>query len=46
LAELSRSVVVLSFLIGGYSTGLLMRRRAIDEHEREMRDGMHKGCDW
>jgi hypothetical protein len=39
-------VTVLSFLIGGYFTGLLMRRRATGEHEREMRDGMHGALTW
>lgn len=39
-------VTVLSFLIGGYFTGLLMARRAASEHEREMRDGMHGALCW
>jgi hypothetical protein len=39
-------VTALSFLIGGYFTGLLMRRRAAGEHEREMRDGMHGALTW
>jgi hypothetical protein len=39
-------VTVLSFLIGGYSTGLLMRRRASGDHEREMRDGLHGVLSW
>ncbi|MGE0008854.1 MAG: hypothetical protein AB7S92_25145 [Parvibaculaceae bacterium] len=39
-------VTVLSFLIGGYFTGLLMRQRALGEHEREMRDGMHGALAW
>lgn len=39
-------VTALSFLIGGYFTGLLMRRRAAGEHEREMRDGMHGVLTW
>lgn len=39
-------VTVSSFLIGGYFTGLLMRRRALAEHEREMRDGMHGALAW
>jgi hypothetical protein len=39
-------VTVLSFLIGGYSTGLLMRRRAAGDHEREMRDGLHGVLSW
>ena len=39
-------VAVLSFLIGGYFTGLLMRRRATGDHEREMRDGMHGALTW
>lgn len=39
-------VTVLSFLIGGYFTGLLMRRRVAGDHEREMRDGMHGALTW
>jgi hypothetical protein len=39
-------VTVLSFLIGGYFTGLLMRQRAVGDHEREMRDGMHGALTW
>ncbi|WP_162918199.1 hypothetical protein [Taklimakanibacter deserti] len=39
-------VTVSSFLIGGYFTGLLMRRRVLAEHEREMRDGMHGALAW
>jgi hypothetical protein len=39
-------VTVLSFVIGGYFTGLLMPRRALGEHEREMRDGMHGALCW
>src|SRR5215216_5489366 len=32
-------VTVMSFLVGGYFTGLLMRRRVLPDHELEMRDG-------
>ena len=39
-------VSVLSFLIGGYFTGLLMRQRLVGDHEREMRDGMHGALSW
>jgi hypothetical protein len=39
-------VSIACFLIGGYFTGLLMRRRAAGEHEREMRDGMHGALCW
>jgi hypothetical protein len=39
-------VSVLSFLIGGYFTGLLMRQRVVGDHEREMRDGMHGVLSW
>ena len=39
-------VTVLSFLIGGYFTGLLMRQRVVGDHEREMRDGMHGALTW
>jgi hypothetical protein len=39
-------VSIASFLIGGYLTGLLMRRSAAGDHEREMRDGMHGALCW
>jgi hypothetical protein len=39
-------VSIVSFLAGGYFTGLLTRRRAAGEHEREMRDGMHGALCW
>ena len=39
-------VTVMSFLAGGYFTGLLMRRRALSDHELEMRDGMHGLLTW
>src|SRR5262245_25894784 len=39
-------VTILSFLAGGYFTGLLMRERAVGDHEREMRDGMHGALSW
>jgi len=39
-------VTVMSFLVGGYFTGLLMRRRALPDHEQEMRDGMHGALTW
>ncbi|MGE4252729.1 MAG: hypothetical protein AB7F09_25320, partial [Parvibaculaceae bacterium] len=39
-------VSVLSFLIGGYFAGLLMRQRVVGDHEREMRDGMHGVLSW
>jgi hypothetical protein len=39
-------VTVMSFLAGGYFTGLLMRRRALSDHEAEMRDGMHGLLSW
>jgi hypothetical protein len=39
-------VTVMSFLAGGYFTGLLMRRRALSDHEAEMRDGMHGLLTW
>src|SRR5262245_15123326 len=39
-------VTILSFLAGGYFTGLLMRQRAVGDHEREMRDGMHGALSW
>jgi hypothetical protein len=39
-------VTVMSFLAGGYFTGLLMRRRALSDHEAEMRDGMHGALTW
>jgi len=39
-------VTVMSFLAGGYFTGLLMRRRALPDHEQEMRDGMHGALTW
>lgn len=39
-------VTVMSFLAGGYFTGLLMRRRAASDHETEMRDGMHGALSW
>jgi MFS family permease len=39
-------VTIVSFLAGGYFTGLLIRRYATGEHEREMRDGMHGALTW
>jgi len=39
-------VTVMSFLAGGYFTGLLMQRRAAGDHETEMRDGMHGVLAW
>jgi hypothetical protein len=39
-------VTVMSLLAGGYFTGLLMRRRALSDHELEMRDGMHGLLTW
>jgi len=39
-------VTVMSFLAGGYFTGLLMQRRAAGDHESEMRDGMHGVLAW
>lgn len=39
-------VTVMSFLAGGYFTGLLMQRRAASDHESEMRDGMHGMLAW
>ncbi len=39
-------VTVMSFLAGGYFTGLLMQRRAAGDHETEMRDGMHGVLSW
>jgi hypothetical protein len=39
-------VTVMSFLAGGYFTGLLMRRRGLSDHELEMRDGMHGLLTW
>ncbi len=39
-------VTIVSFLAGGYFTGLLIRRYATGEHEREMRDGMHGALAW
>jgi hypothetical protein len=39
-------VTVMSFLAGGYFTGLLMQRRAAGDHETEMRDGMHGMLAW
>jgi hypothetical protein len=39
-------VTVLSFLIGGYFAGLLMRQRVVGDHEKEMRDGMHGALTW
>jgi hypothetical protein len=39
-------VTVMSFLAGGYFTGLLMQRRAAGDHEAEMRDGMHGVLAW
>lgn len=39
-------VTVLSFMAGGYFTGLLMQRRAAGDHESEMRDGMHGVLAW
>lgn len=39
-------VTVMSFLLGGYFTGLLMRRRVASDHETEMRDGMHGVLSW
>ncbi len=39
-------VTVMSFLAGGYFTGLLMQRRAAGDHESEMRDGMHGMLAW
>lgn len=39
-------VTVLSFMAGGYFTGLLMQRRAAGDHESEMRDGMHGMLAW
>lgn len=39
-------VTVMSFMAGGYFTGLLMRRRALSDHEAEMRDGMHGALAW
>jgi len=39
-------VTVMSFLVGGYFTGLLMRRRVLPDHELEMRDGMHGALSW
>lgn len=39
-------VTVMSFMAGGYFTGLLMQRRAASDHESEMRDGMHGVLAW
>ena len=39
-------VTVMSFMAGGYFTGLLMQRRAAGDHETEMRDGMHGVLAW
>ena len=39
-------VTIMSFLAGGYFTGLLMRRRGLSDHELEMRDGMHGLLTW
>lgn len=39
-------ITVMSCLAGGYFTGLLMRRRALSDHEAEMRDGMHGLLTW
>jgi hypothetical protein len=39
-------VTVMSLLAGGYFAGLLMRRRALSDHELEMRDGMHGLLTW
>ena len=39
-------VALMSFLAGGYFTGLLIKRRVGLEHEREMRDGMHGALSW
>ncbi|MFZ5672693.1 MAG: hypothetical protein ACOZAM_06980 [Pseudomonadota bacterium] len=39
-------VTVMSFMAGGYFTGLLMQRRAAGDHEAEMRDGMHGVLAW
>lgn len=39
-------VTVMSFMAGGYFTGLLMQRRAAGDHETEMRDGMHGMLAW
>ena len=39
-------VALISFLAGGYFTGLLIQRRVGLEHEREMRDGMHGALSW
>lgn len=39
-------VTIISFLTGGYFTGVLMKRRIGADHEREMRDGMHGALTW
>ena len=39
-------VAIISFLTGGYFTGVLMKRRIGADHEREMRDGMHGALMW
>lgn len=39
-------VTVMSFMAGGYFTGLLMQRRAAGDHETEIRDGMHGVLAW
>jgi hypothetical protein len=39
-------VTIISFLTGGYFTGVLMKRRIGAEHETEMRDGMHGALTW